>query len=275
MNMPRSGRSPSARALLFTVLAEYVRDPSIQLWSNTLVEALGALDIAEPAARRAIARAGESGWIVPERDGRRVRWQATSDAFELFQDARHEAYTRRRAETDWDGTYLLLIATVSESQRPVRHVLRTRLTWLGFGAIGRGIWISPRLGIAPKVRVVLDELGLSDSALSFMSGAGPIGSEYQIVNKAWDLAALARDYQMFVAQLQRATPPTSDLEAFTQLTRLIHRWRHFLLTDPWLPRELLPAGWLGHAAREQFYEMHDANFDAASRWLLELNEPDA
>jgi hypothetical protein len=46
-------------------------------WTQTIIDALALLDFDERAARQAIARTAEAGWLAAERNGRRVRWQLT------------------------------------------------------------------------------------------------------------------------------------------------------------------------------------------------------
>lgn len=273
--MTRSpNRPPSARALTFTILAEYLRDPETRLWSHTLFSALGAMGVAEPSARRAVARVGAAGWIESERSGRQVRWKATPAAIKLFAEARDEVYVHRRNPLAWDGKFLILSTTVSENQRPMRHALRTKLLWLGFGAVGRGIWISPRPDATRRVAAVLEELNLSHHVISFVGTVGPLGSEYELVHEAWDISGLSREYQAFLMELESLTPPAKAEQTFEMLTSLVHRWRNFLLVDPGLPRELLPAGWPGHTARDKFYKLHDALFPTAAQWLDGLNRND-
>ena len=271
--MTRSPHRPaSARALTFTILAEYLRDPETRLWSHTLFSALGAMGVAESSARRAVARVAAAGWIESERSGREVRWKATPAAVKLFSEARDEVYVHRRNPPAWDGKFLILSTTVSENQRPTRHTLRTKLRWLGFGALGRGIWISPRPDATRRVAAVLEELNLSENVISFVGTVGPLGSDYEVVHEAWDINGLSRQYQAFLLELESFTPPATAEQSFEVLTSLVHRWRNFLLVDPDLPRELLPAGWPGHTARDQFYTLHDALFSTAAQWLEGLNQ---
>ena len=63
----------SARSLLLTVLGEFVLPTGHPVWTATLIELLGELDVAEKAARQAIMRTADSGWIEGSRIGRETR----------------------------------------------------------------------------------------------------------------------------------------------------------------------------------------------------------
>ena len=43
----------------------------------------------------------------------------------------------------WDGTWTVVLFSISEEQRPLRHVVRTRLTRLRFGMLYDGVWVRP------------------------------------------------------------------------------------------------------------------------------------
>lgn len=265
--------SQSARSLLFTVLGEYLRAPGAGLWTAGAVVALARLGVEERAARQALTRTARDGWLVAQRHGRRTRWELTPRAAEHFAASAESVYGRRRhPDDDWDGEWVLLATSVPEARRDLRHRLRTRLRWAGFGPLGQGVWISPRVGSEPAARQVLAELGLTGSAVSVVGRIGGLGSEYEVVNRAWDLGALARDYSTFVAEF--AEPPRGAARepaaVFADLTRMVHRWREFVLRDPALPAELLPARWPGHGARDLFYRRHDADHPVATVWLGEL-----
>jgi phenylacetic acid degradation operon negative regulatory protein len=66
---------------------------------------------------------------------------------------------RHRAGRDWDGDWLVLVTTVPEHHRNLRHRLRTALGWAGFDSMAPGVWISPHPSHAPEVRQVLASLG--------------------------------------------------------------------------------------------------------------------
>jgi phenylacetic acid degradation operon negative regulatory protein len=265
-------RGPSAGAMLFTVLGEFLRHRGSGAWTGTLVSALGELGFAESAVRRALSRASGAGWITPARQGRRIRWEPSEAAISHFADSADDVYHRRRRPDVWDGDWLVLVTSVPESQRALRHQLRTRLRWAGFGPLGQGVWVSPRPHARTRVRPLLDELGLGENATSFIGRLGPVGSEYEVVRQAWDLGELARDYHDFVMRLESRPAPDRPQEVFVELTRMVHQWRGFLLRDPTLPRELLPAAWVGHRARELFHDRHDAWSETAADWLRSLDE---
>ena len=64
--------APSARALLLTLLGEFVLPDGGRAWAATLIEALSLLDVEARTARQAIARTARAGLLASERSGRRV-----------------------------------------------------------------------------------------------------------------------------------------------------------------------------------------------------------
>jgi phenylacetic acid degradation operon negative regulatory protein len=260
-------RGPSASAVLFTVLGEFFREPDDGAWTGTLLGALGELGFGEAAARRALTRAASAGWVTSRRHGRTIRWSPSAAAVRHFAQAAEDVYQRRRVDEPWDGCWLVLTTSVPESQRALRHQLRTRLRWAGFGPMGQGVWVSPHVSLAPRLPSMLAEMSLSANVVSFIGRLGPVGSEYEIVRDAWDLRALSRDYRAFVSSIENAPEAGIPREIFIQVTRMVHQWRGFALRDPVLPPELLPAGWEGHRARALFYQRHDRWRAPAADWL--------
>lgn len=124
----------SARSLLMTVLGEYVLPRDRPVWTSMLVDVLGVLDVEEKSARQALARSSAEGWLVSERVGRRVRWSLTPPGRRLLTEGAERIYEFGRAGLSWDGRWLMLIVSVPEAKRDLRHRLRTRLTWAGFGS---------------------------------------------------------------------------------------------------------------------------------------------
>src|SRR3954447_2002740 len=121
--------APSARSLLLTVLGEFVHPREGRVWTGTLVEALGALGVEAKSARQALARTAAEGLLASERQGRRVRWALTADGARLLEEGTQRIYGFMREPHAWDGRWLVLTVGVPESQRQLRHRLRTKLTW--------------------------------------------------------------------------------------------------------------------------------------------------
>jgi phenylacetic acid degradation operon negative regulatory protein len=247
----------SARSLLLTVLGEFVLPGRRPVWTSTLLELLADLDVAEKAARQALMRTADSGWIEGSRIGRETRWSLTPAGTELLREGTDRIYGFAAAGEPWDGRWLVLTAGVPENNRPLRQRLRTRLGWAGLGSVSPGVWVTPRVEREPAARRVLRELGLSGRSWSFVATAGEIGDERSLVRAAWDLDEVERRYEDFL-ELVGGRRPRTDRQALVAQIRLVQEWRRFPLLDPGLPRELLPSRWSGNRAAEVFLERHAA-----------------
>ena len=251
----REMNTVSARSLLMTLLGEFVLPRERPPWTSTLVETLSGAGVEEKAARQALARTAADGWIVSSRVGRRVRWTLTPQGRRLLTEGAARIFDFGRTAPAWDGRWLMLLVTVPETRRDLRHRLRTRLTWAGFGTPDPGIWINPDPAREQEARDVLHDLDLATAAMSFIAAHGAIGSQAAMVARAWDLTALEAEYEAFVATFGAASP-TTDAEALRMQMLLVHEWRRFPFLDPRLPRELLPADWTGAKAVEVFQTRH-------------------
>jgi phenylacetic acid degradation operon negative regulatory protein len=245
----------SARSLLMTLLGEYVLPRGEPVWTSALVEALALAGVEEKSARQALARTAAEGWLVSERDGRRVRWSLTEPCRRLLTEGAQRIYQFGSGQPGWDGRWLVLLVSVPEVRRDLRHKLRTRLSWAGFGSPEAGVWISPHTGREPEALAVLAGLGLAAGAMSFTACYGAVGSQDAMVARAWDLTALARLYQEFTSQFAAPDPGTGDAVLQAQ-TMLVHGWRRFPFLDPQLPAELLPPDWSGASAARLFHDRH-------------------
>jgi phenylacetic acid degradation operon negative regulatory protein len=255
-----------ARSLLLTVLGEYVAPRRQPVWTGTLVTGLGALGVREKAARQALARSASDGWLVSERVGRRVRLAVSPATVELLTEGAQRIYSFGSGRKEWDGRWLVLVTSVPEGQRHLRHRLRTGLSWAGFGPLGQGVWITPDAGRGEEARRLLEGLGPDVQAASFVGRHAALGDEAALVGRAWDLPELERRYQEFVAEFSRWRP-RAGAEAFCAQTRLVHEWRRFPFLDPGLPDALLPRTWPGRRARELFERRHSEWASPAQDWF--------
>ncbi|MFD2470665.1 PaaX family transcriptional regulator [Amycolatopsis silviterrae] len=245
----------SARSLLMTVLGEYVLPRDRPVWTSMLVESLGMLDIEEKSARQALARSAAEGWLVSERIGRRVRWSLTPPGRRLLTEGAERIYAFGRDAHAWENTWLMLIVSVPEAKRDLRHRLRTRLTWAGFGSPVAGVWVSPDPSREPEAQKIVADLGLEAQAMSFTAEYGAIGGQESMVERSWDLSELTDRYEDFIDRFTGVTP-SGEQAVLRAQTELVHEWRRFPFLDPQLPAELLPAGWSGAKAAELFHRKH-------------------
>lgn len=268
----RASGPPRARSLLLTILGEFVRPGGGRAWTSTLVEALGLLGVEEPAARQALARSSAADLLSAERVGRRTRWSLTERADRLLEEGTRRIYSFGLEQDEWDGHWLLVLTTVPEHNRHLRSRMRSRMSWLGFGSLGAGAWVSPWAGREAEAQSVLEELGLAAGSVSWIGRPGSMGSVETRVGEIWDLGLVAGQYADFVAAAEgeQADGPAGE---FAALARLVHDWRHFPATDPGLPARLLPESWPGPSAAATFHERH-AEWDAgARRWWEDHASP--
>lgn len=259
--------SGSARSVLFTVLGEFVLPFGGSAWTSAFIDVLARLGVEEKAARQALMRTAADGWLTSQRVGRRTRWCLTPPAEHMLTEGTARIYGFSHAAQRWDGRWLLVLARAPETERPSRHLLRTRLAWAGFGSPTPGVWVCPHPERLAEAEQVLAEAGVSDAQIFLGTHAG--GRDLaSMVRQAWDLNEVEKRYEQFLADFtrpSRGSPLACDPVA--RLIELVHAWRRFPALDPALPRELLPARWRGVEAALLFDRQH-ANWapDAGAEW---------
>jgi phenylacetic acid degradation operon negative regulatory protein len=250
------------------VLGEFVVPDGGRVWTASVIDALGSLGIEERTTRQAIARSAGRGLLVPERIGRRTRWEVTDHARTVLTEGARRIYGLHHEPHPWDGEWLLVFSTVPESARALRYRLRTRLRWAGFAPIGPGSWVSPWVERDREAAEVLRSLGIDGDARSFVGRLGRIGDARAFVANAWDLDGIGAEYEGFIDSF-RGRRPAGERESFVALTELVHHWRRFPFLEPDLPAELLPRRWAGHRAADLFHRRHERWSPAAWRWWRE------
>lgn len=258
-----------AKALLLTVLGEFVLPSGGEAWTSSLVSAADALGIGEKNARQAIARIGDQGLIESSRHGRRVCWSLTAEGRQLLESGTQRIYGFGTTFVDWHGEWLVAHCPVAEAKRSVRNQLRAQLGFLGFGELSASLLISPHVEREPELRQVLDDLGLLDESIILQSKASSDNENSDLVRRAWDLDELASSYVSF-SHAQHHRSPTTVEASFRAVVELVHDWRRFPFTDPELPTELLPEDWAGAAAAKIFHSCHAEWSPDAQQWFGDI-----
>lgn len=264
---PSPVRGPSARAYLLIVLGEYALDRGEAAWTQTVVEALGLVGFEEKAARQALTRTATAGLMEPRRIGRRTRWQITPAGRRALTAAKHRLFATG-PERDWNGDWLILLTTVPERHRNLRHRLRVSLGWAGFGPLGPSVWLSPHPSRATEARQVLASLGEPVRGTLLHARLDDPAERDRLVTQAWDIGDLDKQYRGFLDRFGPAEP-ASPGEALAEVAHLIYQWRRLLLADPGLPPNLLPPQWVGDSARRLLLDRHRRWNRMAQAWWQE------
>lgn len=268
-----SGELPAqrggAKALLLTMLGEFVLPSGGEAWTSSLVAAAETLGVGEKNARQAIARIGDQGLIESVRHGRTVRWSLTPQGRHLLESGARRIYEFGTTFVGWQGEWIIAHCPVGEQQRALRNQLRTELGFLGFGELSASLLISPHVEREPHLRHVLEELGLIKESAILRSTTATASEDSDLATKAWNLDELAGSYTEF-ARVQRSRNPTGPEATFRAVVELVHDWRRFPFSDPELPTELLPDPWAGSTAATVFHESHNAWSPAAQQWFGDL-----
>jgi phenylacetic acid degradation operon negative regulatory protein len=258
--------APSARGLLLTLLGEFVLPGGGAAWTSAVIAVFARLGIAEKATRQALMRTAVDGWLSAEKTGRLTQWHLTAAGRQLLTEGTERIYSFMYPAENWDRRWLLVAARIPDGDRSIRHTVRTRLSWAGLGWLGPGLWISAHPEREAEVARVLSQAGVADAHLFTATRSGLDGAA-DMVRAAWDLDAVERQYERFIAEFSGAEPA----DVLAGQVELVHAWRRFPAIDPALPRELLPAGWRGHEAARLFACLHERWSAAAQAEWKRLN----
>ena len=199
-----------------------------------LIALMSELGLDAQSVRSSVSRLKRRGVIASERrDGAAgYRLTAHGEAILRAGDARIFA---RHSEPGW----LLVVFSIPEAQRALRHRLRAGLAGLGLGTVAPAVWIAPAQ-LEAEVRALVAELGLADNVTLF-TGETPDGDPA----RWWDLERIAAEYARYVGEWE---PALEREPAFADYVRQLDAWRRIPFHDPGLPPEALPADWPGEHA---------------------------
>lgn len=260
MTMPNAAAGPLVRArsqrLLVTLLGDYWRNRDGTIPSATLVHVLADFGISETNARAGLARLTKQGLLKRSKSGRRTYYALTERAERLLDRGAERIFGLGAGERSWDGRWTVVLFSVPDVDRDLRHRLRSRLRWLTFAPLYDAVWVSPHDRETPALDV-LDELSVTDAVVLRTAELSLRIDSRKRLDTAWDLDALAGRYQDFIArhrQLARdaargGVPPK---QALVGRVELVDDWRGFARDDPDLPVESLPAGFPRAQARALF-----------------------
>jgi phenylacetic acid degradation operon negative regulatory protein len=265
----RSGTRPAS--LIFSLYGDLVHGSAAEsepaLWLGTLVRLMAAVGLSEAAVRQAVSRMARQGWLVARRDGKRAYYTVTPRGRRRIDELSPRIYG---PVIEWDGNWRLLAATVDVREARLR--LRQELRVLGWAPLSPAIWVSPADSLASAAEAA-ERYGVAGEAHLFLGTyEGPL-SDRALVQRCWDLPAIASAYEGFIERYrprldgELADSAAGYPAAFAERLWLVHDFRKFAYIDPGLPSELVPAHWPGTIAAGIFREYYAVLAPKAQHFL--------
>jgi phenylacetic acid degradation operon negative regulatory protein len=252
----------NARAALFDLYGDHLRERGGQAPVAALITILSALDVAAPAVRTAVSRMVRQGWLQPVRDVDGAVYALTPRAHQRLDAAAARIYGRSRPEP-WDGRWSVLVLART-TDRARRDRVQRALSYLGYRPLSAEAWVAPYR--SDEVADVLGREGLRhDEFLARLCG-----DDAALADRLYDLDGLAAAYEQWLHGARALAAPAGGADprtAFAVRSRLVHEWRKFLFRDPGLPPALLPEQWPGRVAAAHFHAEADRLLPAARTFI--------
>src|SRR3954453_22262391 len=133
-----------------------------------LIALMAELGLDAQAVRSSVSRLKRRGVIESERRGGAAGDRLTERGEEILRAGDARIYGRARSD---DGAgWLLVVFSIPESQRALRHRLRSGLAGLGLGTVAPAVWIAPA-HLEEEVRALVAELGVAELVELFAAQA--------------------------------------------------------------------------------------------------------
>jgi len=150
----------------------------------------------------------------------------------------------------WDHKWRIVMFDIAEIQKKKRDYLREKLKELGFGMLQESVFITPH-DILRDFLEYAESIGLRDS-VDILEASYILGEKKQLANRVWRLEDLSKKYLEIIQEieelLEAAKVKNSHLIIISGRTKQLNnkvreikeRYAKILLSDPFLPKELLP-----------------------------------
>jgi phenylacetic acid degradation operon negative regulatory protein len=151
------------------------------------------------------------------------------------------------ANRRWDKKWRIVSYDITEISKSARELFRRKLKELGFGMLQDSVWISPH-DILADLTGFIESKQLSEFVYVFEAKCLMGGEEKVLAAKIWKLDRLNNSYREIFEKLEylkraHTLGSYSNIKCEQEVKKLRQEYLQVLLSDPMLPRELLPDDW--------------------------------
>ena len=272
----RSGveaRSSRPQSLILSIFGAFARSYDNWIPAFALTESMAELGVEEVATRNAISRLKRRHVLVAQTRHEFRGYAFSNSALEACISNDKSIYCRRDPadSTGW----ILVPFSVPESWRQKRYQLRSQSSKIGFTQVGAGLLIGPS-HVKSEFTRLIKNLEMEQYVSIFEATYESNNASPETVGTWWDLDALSNEYIHFIDSYQsmktkyaKKFPPV-NAETFSDYMKLLTAWRFTAISDPVLPKSLLPKDWSGQKASDLFYALHDKLEPRATQYLDDL-----
>jgi len=242
------------QSMLLTFFGDYADGEDQVVSATSILDLFESVGVGTHATRATLTRMVKRGLLRRVAVGRKAYFGVTPFGRRTVLDGRGRSQDSDVVDRDWDGRWTFVSYSMPDSAQRERHVLRSRLTWGGFGMLQAGLWAAPR-----EVDVVdlLADLDVLPHVHAFRGEPLAPTETDRMVAQCYDLPVLAVGYDAFLARWRPLVAGNADLdaEALTARILLATDWLLVLRADPRLPLELVPDAWPALPARALHREL--------------------
>lgn len=241
------------QTLMMSFLGDHVLGRDICVFSGSYLDVMRRVGVSEHATRSTLTRMVRRGLLRRRRQGRKAFFGLTPRSTDILRDGEARIWGTGPVNTDGDGEWTLVGFSLPQEWRRLRHDLRSRLTWSGFGMVHSGLWIAPS---RVDLTAILTELELVDHVKVFAARPIHPADIGPLLREAYDLTALAERYETFLRRWDRPEPLPGHPDPLARTLFLLSEWLETIRHDPRLPLRHLPSGWPAPRAHRLLHQRH-------------------
>lgn len=166
----------------------------------------------------------------------------------------------------WDKKWRIVFFDIEEISRSLRNKLRVKLKELGFAMLQKSVWITP-YDIMADFYEYIQTIGLAKNVF-LVEGKNLLGGDpKELAQKIWQINELNKEYERIEKEINKLKQLGAKLDDRSmrrkaksindyrlQIERIKRKLRmdylKVLLSDPHLPKELLPGDWAGEKVKK-------------------------